>query len=248
MGAGPAVVVLHGLFGMLDNWQGIGRKLAENHTVLLMDLRNHGRSPHHDEFNYPLMASDVAETLEEEGIREASVIGHSMGGKTAMQLAFDFPDLIKGLIVADIGIKTYPAGHEEIFAGLNALNPGSISKRSEAETLLAEKVWDAGVRQFLLKNLSKEKDGGYRWKMNLPVLYDAYEAIRGPVDSDFGYDGPTLFIRGSESNYILEEDWMDIHDHFPEARLETLEGAGHWLHADKPQEFFKVASDFLESL
>lgn len=253
--SGPAVFILHGLFGMLDNWQTIGRWLSEDFQVYLVDQRNHGKSPHLPELTYGLMAEDLAELMKDLEVPQAIILGHSMGGKTAMRFALDFPEMTEALVVADMGIKTYPAGHDEIFKALFAVDVAAVQSRKEAETQLESLVPEFGVRQFLLKNLSRNKEGGYRWKMNLPVIHEHYdEILKGleEVAADesthaASYEGPTLFLRGSKSGYVSDEDWPAIQEIFPLAKLDQLE-AGHWLHAERPQEFYERFKDFLNSL
>jgi esterase len=244
LGQGEPLIVLHGLFGMLDNWQTIGTELSERNMVYLVDQRNHGKSPHAPQMNYSLMAEDIVHLMNREGITSATILGHSMGGKTAMQTAIEFPDRVNKLIVADIAPKGYPPGHDEIFEALYSIDLAKVHYRSDAEDVLLQKIEDFGVRQFLLKNLQRNKDGTYSWKMNLDVLRDDYAHIRGPVSTD-NYNGPSLFIRGERSGYILDEDWPAIQEQFPMAKLETIEDAGHWVHADQPDKLFNHVLRFM---
>jgi esterase len=248
LGQGPALVILHGLFGSLDNWLTLGRQFAETHTVYLIDQRNHGRSPHADHMDYSAMAADLQEFFSQQGIREATVLGHSMGGKTAMRFALDFPELTEALIVADIAPKTYPSGHDLIFEALCALKPATLRNREQAEEELSLLIDDIGVRLFLLKNLTRSKDGSYQWKMNLPVIERDYANILKGITADFPYMGPVRFIRGALSNYLKDSDWPEIAALFPEADLVDIPGAGHWLHADQPQAFFNAAQEFLKQV
>ena len=244
-GQGPPLIILHGLFGTLDNWQTLAKRWAEDYTVMLVDQRNHGRSPHLDTHSYPEMAADLADFMEQEWIHEAFILGHSMGGKTAMQLAIEHSDLIKALVVVDIGPQAYPGGHDTIFAALRSLDLSAINTRGEAEAHLAQYIDEAGVRQFLLKNLSRQREGGFRWKMNLEVLYKDYprilEKIEGPA-----FSGPTLFIRGADSGYIRDQDWPDAQILFPDAQLATVQNSGHWVHAEQPAVLFELVRDFLQ--
>ena len=236
-GQGSPIIILHGLFGTLDNWQSIARKLGEHHTVFLIDQRNHGRSPHHDEFNYEVMAEDLREFMESQWVYEAVIVGHSMGGKTAMQFALNYGDMVEKLIVVDIGTQQYVGGHQAIFEALFSLDLPNIKNRKEAENQLSTGIEDAGVRQFLLKNLSRNKaSGGFEWKMNLPVIHKHYERILEAIDSDYTYDGETLFIKGGKSDYLSEQDLPKLQKLFPQARLKTIPQAGHWVHAEAPKE------------
>jgi len=245
MGSGPALVILHGLFGSLDNWITLGRQFAESQTVYLVDQRNHGRSPHASPMDYGTMAEDLRSFFDQHGIRQASVLGHSMGGKTAMRFALDHPELTESLVVADIAPKLYPPGHDAIFDALQQVELSSIQNRSDAEDQLERLIPEPDVRQFLLKNLSRDLQGGYRWRMNLPVIREAYPGILGFTGADFSYDGPTLFVRGGRSRYIEDSDWAAIVALFPQASLRTIPGAGHWLHADQPRAFFETVHAFL---
>ena len=244
-GQGPPLLILHGLFGTLDNWQTLGKRWAEHYTVVLIDQRNHGRSPHLDAHSYPLMAEDLKAFMEANWMYEATLLGHSMGGKTVMQLAMHYPEMVEKLVVVDIGPKPYVGGHESIIQALNALPLDQINDRKEADAFLAERIADFGVRQFLLKNLTREKSGGYRWKMNLPVLTRDYPAILQNIDTEDTYDGPSLFVRGEKSNYIQDDDMETIQASFPAASLVTIPDAGHWVHAEQPQALFDTVSTFL---
>ncbi len=246
LGQGPALIILHGLFGSLDNWLTLGRRFAEHRSVYLIDQRNHGRSAHSDQMNYALMAEDLKEFMSGHGIRQAAVLGHSMGGKTAMRFALDHPDMCQALMVADMAPKRYDAGHDAIFEALCSLDLSEVESRQQAEEMLGQMISDPDVRLFLLKNLSREKDGGFRWKMNLPVIREHYSEILDSVQSDFPYDGPTVFIRGGRSGYVQDSDWTDIEALFPRAKLESVKGAGHWLHAEQPDAFYDTVNRFLE--
>lgn len=245
-GQGPAVIILHGLLGTMDNWQTIANSISETHTVCLLDLRNHGRSPHAEKMNYHLMAEDVASFMSENWINSAVVIGHSMGGKVAMQLAMDNPDLVEKLIVVDIAPREYKPGHLEIFKALSSIDLKKLKDRREAEKLLSESIDDISTVQFLLKNLSREKDGSFSWKMNLPAIEANYKSIIASIESIEQFEKPTLFIKGSRSNHIVEGDTELINKLFPNSKIVTIEGAGHWVHADKPKELLEIVYKFIE--
>ncbi len=244
-GQGPPLIILHGLFGMLDNWQTLGRRWGEDHTVFLVDLRNHGRSPHVPEHDYPSMAEDVVNFMAENGMYEASILGHSMGGKVAMQMALHHADQVSKLVVVDIAPKAYPGGHEVILEALQGVNLSTVEERSEADASLQTRIEEMGIRQFLLKNLSRQKEGGYRWKMNLPVLIEHYQEVLANIEEGYPYEGSALFVRGDRSRYIQDEDIPNILDHFPQARVETVVDAGHWVHAEQPQALFDRVTAFL---
>ncbi|MBK7409473.1 MAG: alpha/beta fold hydrolase [Saprospirales bacterium] len=245
LGHGDPVIILHGLFGTLDNWQTVGRLLSEDYQVFLVDQRNHGRSPDIPEHTYEGMVNDLDYFMEFNWIHHTYLIGHSMGGKTAMQYALHHPDKVRKLVVIDIAPKAYAGGHEGIFEALRSLDLTQVKERGDAEAHLRKYIDSYGVLQFLLKNLSRGKDGTYSWKMNLPVLHEHYQDILGEVEGDTPYEGPTLFIRGSESPYIQDSDWPRILDFFPNAQLATVEGAGHWVHADAPEELLELLRTFL---
>lgn len=264
-GAGEPLVILHGLFGTLDNWQTIARQLADDFTVYIVDLPNHGRSPHtKGEFDYSEMSDAVAEFLTKNWIHETRLIGHSMGGKLAMQLALNQPDLIKKLAVIDIAPKKYSGGHGNIFKALFALNLKTLTDRKEAEQFLTEHLPEegAGTIQFLLKNLSRRAEtsheptsdvqnpkytegGGFEWKMNLDVLWANYPRILDKLEGDTPFRKPTLFVRGGTSNYVKNADFDVISKLFPNSAIETIEDAGHWVHAEKPKELLAVLKNFM---
>jgi len=246
-GQGDPIIILHGLFGTLDNWQTIAKKLAEEYSVFTVDQRNHGRSPHDPEMNYKIMAEDLQLFLEKQWIHKAVILGHSMGGKTAMQFALDFPEMVEKLIVIDIGPFSNNGGHELIFEALLSIDVEKIKTRKDAEDFLHDKVPGFAVRQFLLKNLSRNKEGQYYWKMNLPVLYEHYDEILAKVDAVEPFDGKTLFIRGGASNYISEEEFPSFKNIFPDSQLQTIENAGHWVHSDQPNQLLKTTLNFLKN-
>ncbi len=245
-GQGFPIIILHGLFGMLDNWQTIAKKLAEHHTVYILDQRNHGRSPHSPDFNYHLLAEDLEQFMEANWIYEAHVIGHSMGGKTAMQFALNYSDMISKLVVVDIAPKKYQAGHQAIFEALFAVDLANITSRKEATTQLEQKIKDSATLQFLLKNLTRNKEGHYEWKMNLAVLHEQYDTILTNIEmEDLPFEKPTLFIRGGQSNYVLDSDKEVLQSFFPAAAIATIPDANHWVHATAPEEFLKLVRLFL---
>ena len=246
-GQGFPVIILHGLFGMLDNWQTIAKKLADNYTVYIVDQRNHGRSPHLPEFNYQVLADDLQVFMESNWIYEAHIIGHSMGGKTAMQLALSYPEMVKKLVVVDIAPKQYQPGHQAIFEALQSLDLTTITNRKQAATHLGTTITDPGTQQFLLKNLSRNTEGQYNWKMNLPILSKYYDQILENVQMEESFQRPTLFIKGGQSDYIQEEDTSTIKEFFPQANIKTIPRAGHWVHAAAPKELLNLVQFFLSA-
>ncbi len=243
-GEGEALIIMHGVFGMGDNWQTLGRKWSKNYEVHLLDMRNHGRSPHSDEFSYEVMSDDLEEYLDKHKIEQAYILGHSMGGKVGMLFATLNPERTRKLIVGDIAPRAYEPHHGQILDALQSLDLENIESRGEAEEQFA--ISEAGTRQFLLKSLHWTDDKKLAWRFNVEVIAREIERVTDSLPAQAIYHGPTLFIRGGKSNYIEDDDLNDIHGHFPEARLETIADAGHWLHAEKPQEFDKIVRDFLE--
>lgn len=244
-GNGPTLMILHGLFGTWENWGAQIKMLADRYDIIAADLRNHGASPHSDTTDYHLMAEDVIELMDRLGIDRTLMLGHSMGGKVAMQLALDHPGRIDKLIVADIAPVDYGPHHEAVFRGLFNVDLAAIRSRADADARLAEHIDSAGVRAFLLKNLQRSRDGGFSWKMNLKALHDAYDRITAAPSASGQFDGPVLFIKGGNSEYLLPEHADAIKARFPNARYKVIEGTGHWLHAEKPAAFNRLVERFL---
>ncbi|MEW6731081.1 MAG: alpha/beta fold hydrolase [Acidobacteriota bacterium] len=245
-GRGSTLIILHGLLGSLDNWHTLSKSFAESFQVLTLDQRNHGQSPHHNEFNYQVMAKDLREFMQLQGLGQAHLLGHSMGGKTAMRFALDYPDMVDRLIVIDIAPKAYPPQHNEIFAALYALDLKTFHNRKEIDMALATGIPDFAIRQFLLKNISYNEATGFKWKMNLDAIYKNYEKINEAIKADHKFTHPTLFIRGGNSHYIEVADEALIKTIFPAAVIATVKGVGHWVHAEAPQELAKLVLDFLK--
>ena len=246
MGQGPPLMILHGLFGSLDNWSTIGRELANTHTVYLTDLRNHGKSFHHDQFDYDSMAEDIRQLIDHSGLSEFDIVGHSMGGKAAMFFAKEHPEMLNKLAVVDIGPKYYPVHHQVILQGLLSIDPDACTSRGQADQQLSEFVKEPGVRQFLLKNLKRSASGNFEWKMNLPVINQQIENVGQELNKDGSLQLPTLFIRGGSSDYILDEDIELIEQHFSHYVLKTVPNVGHWVHAEAPAAFLKELRDFID--
>jgi esterase len=246
-GSGKPFVILHGFLGMSDNWKTLGSQFAEDgFQVHMVDLRNHGKSFHSDDFSYELMAIDVKEYCEFHKLENIILLGHSMGGKTAMLLATLFPDLVDKLIIADIGPKFYPQHHQPILEGLSAVDFSKQPSRSEVEEIVSKYISDLGTRQFLLKSLHwKEKDQ-LAFRFNLAVFNKKIEEIGKALPIDNTFQKPTLFLRGSNSNYILDSDFETIRYHFPDAKIVTISNAGHWLHAENPKDFYTETINFLK--
>ncbi|MGB8376618.1 MAG: alpha/beta fold hydrolase [Salegentibacter sp.] len=246
MGEGTPFLILHGFLGMSDNWKTLGKKFAkEGYEVHLIDQRNHGKSPHSDEFDYHVMAADIAEYCKEHSLENIILMGHSMGGKAAMLTAALHPDLVQKLIVVDIAPKYYAPHHQEILKGLTALEEADLSSRSDAEDLLAEFISDKGIRLFLLKNLQRESQEKLVLKLNLDALKANIENIGEALPAELSYDKPTLFIKGERSGYISAEDHEAILRQFPKAEFTEIPKAGHWVHAENMKAFHSAVLSFL---
>lgn len=234
-GEGKPIVILHGLFGLSDNWQSFAKQLEQNNfSVYAVDLRNHGSSPHHKEFNYNVLAADVFELLEAEQIENPILMGHSLGGKTAMRFALNYPEKISSLIVVDIAPRYYPPHHQQILEGLFAVDVSLIKSRGEAEKILSEKIPETGTRQFLLKNLYWKNKEQLDWKFSLPFIAEGIENVGEEIASEKTFEKPTLFIAGEKSKYIHASDASDITKLFPQSEVIIAPDAGHWVHADNP--------------
>lgn len=243
-GHGDPVIVLHGLFGSLENWHSFNLRLSEHYRVYGLDQRNHGRSPHHPEMSYPLMADDVARLMMAQKITGARVVGHSMGGKTAMQLALDHPQAVRQLVVVDISPKAYPPYHAEILEGLQSLDLRTFQNRKQMEDALALRIPDLRVRQFLLKNVVRQEGKGFDWRMGLGEIASNYELLGAAIESPKVYDGPALFIRGENSDYLLPEDLLPIQKLFPKGHLQSVANAGHWVHVEAPEKLLQLVTSF----
>lgn len=242
---GDDLIILHGLFGSGDNWQTHARFLSQWYKVTLIDQRNHGHSGHSDEMDYPLMANDLAETMEAIGISKAHLMGHSMGGKTAMYFAQIYPDKVNKLMVIDMGVKAYPPHHGPIFNAIHSVDIQNCPSRKEAELRISPFIPDVSTQQFILKNMYWIEEGKLAWRFNAPVLEEKINSILQAVPLKT-VDLATLFLRGGKSNYIMVEDYSSITNLFPKAIFQTIEKAGHWVHAEAPQEFLENILDFLE--
>lgn len=256
------LIILHGLYGSSDNWLNIGKQLAENHRVCLVDQRNHGNSPHSKKHNYFLMRDDLYEFMETHHLEKVNIIGHSMGGKAAIYFALEYPELIDKLIVVDIAPGPYQSltnpttktlNHLNILNSLYSLDLTKITTIKEADRALSETIPYKRVRQFLLKNLKRDKNGNFYWILNVSTLRNELPSIMDGVDIENYSAGtsqphpfPVLFIKGENSEYIKEKEMKDIQTLFPAADIQTIKKAGHWVHAERREEFLRVVKDFLQ--
>lgn len=247
-GSGKPFVIMHGFLGMSDNWKTLGTQFAESgFEVHMLDLRNHGRSIQSAEFNYELMVNDVVEYCREKNLTSIYLLGHSMGGKVAMLMATKFPALVEKLIVADIGVKYYKPHHDEILNGLSVVDFSKKPSRSEVEEILTPYIPDFGTRQFLMKSLYWKEPGQLAFRFNLEAFKANKDVIGDALSENAVFENPTLFLKGANSNYILDADTEAIKHHFPKAEIETIANAGHWLHAENPKDFYDKTMRFLES-
>jgi esterase len=245
-GQGAPLIILHGLFGSLDNWHSMSQKLAADFQVFAVDLRNHGRSPHAAEMSYPLMAEDLKEFVIDRNLSRVNLMGHSLGGKTAMLFALNFPDPVEKLVVVDMAPRAYPPHHDEILKALHSLDLNIFKTRKEMELQLTDSIPDSAVRQFLLKNVKRDSKGVLYWQMNLVGIAANYERLNEAISNKRSFDKPALFIRGERSDYIREEDWPSIRTLFPRAEHCEIAGAGHWVHADAPEAFLRKVREFFK--
>ena len=247
LGEGEHIVLIHGLFGSLENLNMVAKSLSQQYCVTSIDVRNHGNSFHQQNMDYQVLAQDVINLLDALSIERCHILGHSMGGKIAMKIAISFPERINKLIVADISPVKYPAHHLTIIEGLQAIDLTQVHKRKDADTQLAKYVTDSGVRQFLLRNIAIDEEGKFQFKCNLHYIEQGYQQIMQSITGQTAqkFNGNTLFVKGANSDYILPEHQSAIALLFPKAKAKIIQGAGHWLHAEKTVAFNKIVMDFL---
>lgn len=245
-GNGQAFIFLHGFLGMGDNWKSLGTKFSENgYEVHLVDQRNHGRSFHSEEQNYEVMVADLKSYCDTHQLKDFVLLGHSMGGKTAMSFAVQYPELVSKLIVVDISPRYYPAHHDDILNGLSSLDFQTLKTRGAVDEALSHYVSNLGIRQFLLKNLYWKEKGVLALRINLPVLERNSAEVGEPLPMHSKFNKETLFLRGDRSEYVTVQDEALIHAHFPKSKIVTIANAGHWLHAENPADFYTEVNRFL---
>ena len=246
-GIGRPLIILHGIFGISDNWVTIGKRLASEFSVFIPDLRNHGQSPHSSTFNYTAMSDDLQEFIEEHRLEKPVVVGHSMGGKAAMTYALEHPVNVEKLVVVDISPRRYPGRnvHFDMINAMMAVDFDHVSTRNEVENLLESSIPDHRIRLFVMKNLYRKTRHSFDWRLNLKALSDNMDYVFEGIESSHQYGGPTLFVKGGQSDYISTNDTDLIKGLFPQALIETIPGASHWVHADSPDELCRILSTFL---
>jgi esterase len=244
-GSGQPLIILHGLFGQSDNWNTLAKNFGEKgFRVFALDQRNHGLSPHSDDWSYELMAKDVKEFINDHSLQNVILLGHSMGGKTVMFFEYLFPNLTNKIIIADISSRAYGRHHNDVLDALNSVNLVELENRKQAEEKLGQHISDFGTKQFLLKNIFWNDDEKMQWRFNLKTINRLYDNIIVPVPN-FKSETPTLIIRGEKSNYISETDLEDFKCRFSNSSFQTIVDAGHWIHAEKPKEFYEVVMKFI---
>lgn len=240
------LIIIHGFLGSLDNWHTLATRWGESGIqVYSLDMRNHGRSPHTDTHRIDDMVQDIVYFMQQQQISTATLLGHSMGGKVAMLCALTHPSLAEKLIVADMAPREYRHGHDDVFTAIHHVDLSNVQSRREAEEAMKPYLGDFGTRQFILKNLDRTESGQYCWKFNLGTLYRDYEEILKSIDSATAYTKPVLFLKGELSLYIKDSDIDQIHRLFPLAQVLSVPQAGHWLHAEQPEIFFRHVHDFV---
>ena len=259
LGEGPPLIIVHGLYGSSDNWMNIARQLAEHYSVYLVDQRNHGESPHSAIHNYDAMRDDLIGFMDRQGLAKAVLLGHSMGGKTVMHLAISEPGRVEALLVLDMSPFTCEPGrhssqyslHTGIINGMLEVDFTRVEKREDVEEQLAGSIQSSRIRSFLMKNVVRNKDGSYRWRLNIEAIADEMDAIFAGLDTATQVEGqgstgyPVLFVRGELSDYISDDCILEIRQIFPAAEFATIPGAGHWLHVEQPDLLVKTIRYFL---
>ncbi|QMU64688.1 MAG: alpha/beta fold hydrolase [Flavobacteriaceae bacterium] len=245
IGRGVPFLILHGYFGMGDNWKSLGNKFAEDFEVHLIDQRNHGRSFHAADFNYEIMVSDLHAYIKHHHIKNCILLGHSMGGKTAMLFAVTYPEFVQKLVIADISPGTYKPHHNEILKGLHSIDFSVHNSRQLVDEKLSELIPEIGVRQFLMKNVYWKEKGQLNFRFNLKSLSENNSKIGAALPNFTSFYGNVLFIASENSGYITDKEEPAIKAHFPNAEIITMADTGHWLHAEKPQEFYDLVMGFV---
>ncbi|MDQ3047489.1 MAG: alpha/beta fold hydrolase [Bacteroidota bacterium] len=246
-GSGQPMIILHGLFGQSDNWNSLAKQFAENgFEVYAVDQRNHGLSPHSDVWTYKAMSDDLHELIMDNDLKNLILIGHSMGGKTAMQYALDHPEYVVKLIVVDMAPRQYPLHHHSVIQALEAVDFSVVRTRREVEDVLSEYISDNGTRQFLLKNIYWKEETVLDWRFNLKVISEQIQNVGEPTPDESSSDVETLFVRGEKSDYVTDDDLQLIQEIFPKCMVETIPAAGHWVHAEKPAAFFECVLRFIK--
>ncbi len=242
------LIILHGLFGISDNWVTFARRIAmEGFEVFVPDMRNHGRSPHSNVFNYLALTDDLFEFIDDHEIENPVILGHSMGGKVAMRFALENPHFVKRLVVVDIGLKAYPPrmAHLKIIEAMKSVDLSKVTKRSDAEQIIKKQIPENRIRLFVMKNLHRNSDNTFEWRINIEGIEPSLSNLLDAIDTDAVFEKPTLFIKGGASDYILMEDYPQIRKNFPNAEIITIANTSHWVHVEAPEVFYQLTMGFL---
>ena len=247
MGKGNPVVILHGLLGLSDNWVTFGRQLASDFEVFIPDLRNHGQSPHDPVFNFTVLVEDLHELIEDQGLKKVNLIGHSLGGKTAMFFTLEYPDLLDKLVVVDIALRKYSPNleHQMLIDAMMEVDFSSARSRSDVDRQFEQNVHSIKLRQFLLKNIYWKDKETLGWRVNLPVLKESLPRMLEGITTDKKFLNPVLLVRGGLSDYVTDADLPAMVKQFPHTSVQTLANTSHWVHADAPEEFYNLVHEFL---
>ncbi|MFC2106939.1 alpha/beta fold hydrolase [Bacteroidota bacterium] len=247
-GKGQPLLILHGIFGLSDNWVSYGKRISElGFEVMILDQRNHGRSPHSDTFNYYALVDDLTEFMDYHNITDPVLLGHSMGGKVIMRYALENPKLVSKIISVDVSLRTYTthSDHRQLISIMQSVNFDKDTTRQDVVNELEAKISSPRIRQFLAKNLHWKDRDQLGWRINLDALSENLDSMYDGVFYSSKFNGPALFVKGGESNYVNDEDEKEIMERFPDSQIETIPHGTHWVHADDPEEFYKITANFL---
>lgn len=249
-GQGKPLIILHGLLGLSDNWVSFARQISDRYSVYIPDQRNHGQSPHSPTFNYYSLVDDLFEFINDHHLEQPIILGHSMGGKVAAMFALEYESLCRAAIIVDISLRSYDRRyyHINLIETMLSINLGSISSRQEVENQLSHHIPDPEIRLFILKNLYRRSRNDFAWRPDLVSLSDNIDELMAGVVTGNVFKKPSLFLRGGKSDYVMHVDFDQIYRNFPDATIKTIDNAGHWMHTDAPEEFFRITSDFLNKL
>lgn len=246
LGKGQPLIILHGFFGMGDNWKTLANKFSEKYQVHVVDQRNHGRSFHSDEFSYELMVEDLLYYINYYKLEKVHLLGHSMGGKTVMLFAVEYPEKVDKIIIADIAPRFYPPHHHTIIDALNAVDFDKVKSRNDIDFIFKKYIPEPGIRQFLAKNIYRKTKEEFAYRFNLECLTECFDEVGVGLPPISQFYGEVLFLKGENSGYISKEDEQLIATHFPKSEIKVVKNAGHWLHTENPEDFYNYINSFLE--